>query len=50
VDVFNKALIDSLRGVLDDLAKEVGGRKVKTENEHSGMVQYMVIEGPKDVR
>ncbi len=34
VDVFNKPLIDSLRGVLDDLAKETGGRKQKVE--HSG--------------
>ena len=34
VPVFNKALIDSMRGVLDDIAKEVGGRK--QINEHSG--------------
>ncbi len=31
VEVFNKPLIDSLRGVLDDLAKETGGRKIKQE-------------------
>ncbi len=31
VPVFNKALIDSMRGVLDDIAKEAGGRKVKSE-------------------
>lgn len=31
VDVFNKPLIDSLRATLDDLAKETGGRKQKTE-------------------
>lgn len=31
VDVFNKALIDCLRGALDDVAKETGGRKQKTE-------------------
>lgn len=31
VEVFNKPLIDSMRGVLDDIAKEVGGRKVKSE-------------------
>ena len=29
---FNGALVEQYRGVLDDLAKEVGGRKVKTEN------------------
>lgn len=28
---FNAPLIDQYRGVLDDLAKETGGRKVKTE-------------------
>lgn len=50
VEVFNKALVDSLRATLDDLAKETGGRKQKTETEHSGMLQYMVIEGPRDVR
>lgn len=50
VEVFNKALIESLRAVLDDFAKETGGRKQKSETEHSGMLQYMVIEGPKDVR
>jgi hypothetical protein len=27
VEVFNKPLIDSMRGILDDIAKEVGGRK-----------------------
>lgn len=31
VQVFNKPLIDSLRATLDDLAKETGGRKQKTE-------------------
>lgn len=31
VEVFNKALIDSLRATLDDLAKETGGRRQKTE-------------------
>jgi hypothetical protein len=31
VEVFNKALIDSFRATLDDLAKETGGRKQKTE-------------------
>jgi hypothetical protein len=31
VEVFNKPLIDSLRATLDDLAKETGGRKQKTE-------------------
>lgn len=49
VEVFNKALIDSLRATLDDLAKETGGRKQKTETEHSG-TQIVVIEGPRDVR
>lgn len=34
VDVFNKALVDSMRGVLDDIAKETGGRK--TEVKHGG--------------
>lgn len=34
VPVFNKPLIDSMRGVLDDIAKEVGGRKIV--QEHSG--------------
>lgn len=34
VDVFNKALVDSMRGVLDDIAKETGGRK--TEIKHGG--------------
>lgn len=34
VPVFNKPLIDSMRGVLDDIAKEVGGRKII--QEHSG--------------
>lgn len=29
---FNSALVEQYRGVLDDLAKEVGGRKVRTEN------------------
>jgi hypothetical protein len=27
VKVFNKPMIDSMRGILDDIAKEVGGRK-----------------------
>lgn len=31
VEVFNKALLDSMRGALDDLAKETGGRKQKSE-------------------
>lgn len=29
---FNSALVEQYRGVLDDLAKETGGRKTKTEN------------------
>lgn len=37
VDVFNKPLLDSMRGVLDDIAKEVGGRKV--EVKHGGLVE-----------
>lgn len=37
VDVFNRPLIDSMRGVLDDIAKEVGGRKV--EVKHGGLVE-----------
>ena len=45
VDVFNKPLIDSLRGVLDDLAKETGGRKQKTETEYSGALGFKFIEG-----
>lgn len=31
VQVFNKGLIDSMRGILDDIAKEVGGRKTITD-------------------
>lgn len=31
VEVFNNGLITQVRGVLDDLAKEAGGRKQKTE-------------------
>lgn len=50
VEVFNKALIDSLRGVLDDLAKETGGRKQKVDMEHSGEIGTRVIEGPRNVR
>lgn len=52
VDVFNKPLIDSLRGTLDDLAKETGGRKVKSEisGPNGEALQIKVIEGPKDVR
>jgi hypothetical protein len=34
IERFNSALIDQYRGTLDDLAKETGGRKTKTE--HSG--------------
>lgn len=45
VEVFNKALVDSLRATLDDLAKETGGRKQKTETEHKGVVGYKFIEG-----
>lgn len=37
VEVFNKPLLDTMRGVLDDLAKEVGGRKV--EVKHGGSVE-----------
>ena len=36
VDVFNKPLIDSMRGVLDDIAKEVGGRRQQLSMEHTG--------------
>lgn len=35
---FNAALISEFRSTLDDLAKEVGGRKVKAETELSGTV------------
>jgi hypothetical protein len=45
VEVFNKPLIDSLRATLDDLAKETGGRKQKTETEHSGVMGFKFIEG-----
>lgn len=34
VRVVNKPLIDTMRGVLDDIAREVGGRKQK--HEHTG--------------
>lgn len=34
VDVFNTGLLSQFRGVLDDIAKETGGRK--TEVKHSG--------------
>ena len=42
VDVFNKPLIDSMRGVLDDIAKEVGGRKQKSEvsGPGGGPIEY----------
>lgn len=34
VEVFSKALIDSMRGVLDDLAKETGGRRQRSVVEN----------------
>lgn len=46
VKVFNKSLLDTMRGVLDDIAKEVGGRKQR--HEHSGPdggpVQIQAVE------
>ncbi len=35
VDVFNAALLTQMRGILDDLAKEVGGRKQAVEHSTS---------------
>lgn len=34
VELFNRPMVDTLRGLLDDVAKETGGRKQKLE--HSG--------------
>jgi hypothetical protein len=33
-ETFNKDLIDQFRGTLEDIAKEVGGRVVRTENKN----------------
>ncbi len=35
-EYFNKAEVDSYRGVLDDIAKETGGRVVKQEHTGAG--------------
>lgn len=35
IERFNAPLLAQIRGVLDDIAKEVGGRKIQTINEHS---------------
>lgn len=46
VEVINKALIDSLRNVLDDIAKEVGGRKERKEisGPGGGPIQVEAVE------
>jgi len=43
---FNTPEIIQLRGVLDDIAKEVGGRvqKVDQKTEHSGKIAYKLYE------
>lgn len=45
VDVFNSALLSQMRGVLDDVAKEVGGRKQAVN--HSGQIE-LDVNDPRD--
>lgn len=42
IERFNSSLITQIRGVLDDLAKEAGGRMQKTSNEHTGKIETEV--------
>lgn len=35
---FNRSEVDAYRGTLDDLAKETGGRVIKSDHEHSGTI------------
>lgn len=42
VESFNHQEMNQLRGVLDDLAKETGGRKVIEEMKHTGQVEILV--------
>jgi hypothetical protein len=41
IERFNAAIISELRGVLDDIAKETGGRKQKLE--HSGSLESKLV-------
>ena len=47
VTAVDSATVAQLRGMLDDIAKETGGRVTKTENEHTGK---LVIEYVNDWR
>jgi len=49
IERFNAAIIGELRGVLDDLAKESGGRKQKYEMAGTMIVQYTGNVDPDDV-
>ena len=47
IERFNAAIISEVRGVLDDIAKETGGRAQKLE--HSGTLESkLIILPPKD--
>lgn len=52
VEVFNSALLSVLRGLLDDAAKEVGGRKQKLEHSgpDGGPIQFteVIVELPDE--
>lgn len=48
VPAFNNALISQMRGVLDDIAKEVGGRKQRLE--HSGSVDLAMLHTLSDAQ
>ena len=47
IERFNAAMIDQLRGALDDLAKETGGRKTHTDITSDGKALTIVIEQRK---
>jgi hypothetical protein len=45
---FNSAEVQQYRGVLDDIAKETGGRVQKVESDNKGEVIFRVVYDKKD--
>jgi hypothetical protein len=45
-ELFNSAEVDAYRGLLDDIAKEVGGRVVKQETEQRIVVEWAYDDDP----